>query len=80
VSYLFQAEQWRHLEVTKDADKEEDPIQSSSSLGKQDPVQEFPPTTSKSAKPPMSIACLALQAIESPHPRSVFHLSFFELH
>jgi hypothetical protein len=73
VSYLFQAEQRRRLENTEDADKEEDPIQSFSSQGEQDPIQEFPPTTSKSTKPPVSIVRLALQAIESPHPRSVFH-------
>jgi hypothetical protein len=59
--HLFQAER-RRLE------KDEDPIQDSSSQGEQDPIQEF---TSDSTKPP-TIARLALQAIESPHPRSVF--------
>ncbi|KAJ7902583.1 hypothetical protein B0H14DRAFT_2555122 [Mycena olivaceomarginata] len=58
----FEAEQRRRLEEDVN---EEDPIQDSSFQGEQDPIQEF---TSDSTKPP-TIAHLALQAMESPHPR-----------
>ncbi|KAJ7862492.1 hypothetical protein B0H14DRAFT_3444675 [Mycena olivaceomarginata] len=59
----FEAEQRCRQEEDVD---EGDPIQDSSSQGEQDPIQEF---TSDSTKPP-TIARLALQAIESPHPRA----------
>jgi hypothetical protein len=71
--HLFQAEQHRRLEEDVN---EEDPIQDSSSQGEQDPIQEF---TLDSTKPP-TIARLALQAIELPHPRSVFSRVLFEPH